>query len=405
MNHKFLMSTLAMCMLNTTAYAAGLDRSGQLITPFLQDGNYFEAAMYVVDPDVSGKVRPHKAPPNTDLSTGEIAKDDQFYSAALKLQLTPNFSFGLLYDQPYSASAEYPTMQNGAFSSVKGNTAAEVDSQNLSLILGYQPNKNWNLYAGPVYQTLEGDVSIQGTSSIASGYKVSISEDHALGWMAGVAYQIPEIALKAAVTYRSEITHKGHANEEFSLPFSNLVPLVGEGESSVTTPESVNLDFQTGVSPRTLLFANLRWVNWSDFYVRPYQFGKITSLVTTNMFGYPDGVNLTDYSKDQYSANVGLGHKLTDKWSGVVYGGWDSGAGNPTSTLGPVEGYWAAGLGLQYNPTPKYFIAGGFKYVWLGDATAHSATHSIPGFEEASKVADFKDNTAVGYMMKIGYKF
>jgi long-chain fatty acid transport protein len=153
------------------------------------------------------------------------------------------------------------------------------------------------------------------------------------------------------------------------------------------------------------LFANVRWVNWSDFYVRPYQFGKITSLVTTNMFGYPDGVNLTDYSKDQYSANVGFGHKLTDKWSGVVYGGWDSGAGNPTSTLGPVEGYWAAGLGLQYNPTPQYFIAGGFKYVWLGDATAHSATHSIPGFEEASKVADFKDNTAVGYMMKIGYKF
>ncbi len=38
-------------------------------------------------------------------------------------------------------------------------------------------------------------------------------EDDAYGWLAGVAYQIPEIALKAAVTYRSEIKHELDTSE------------------------------------------------------------------------------------------------------------------------------------------------------------------------------------------------
>ncbi|MDQ9386456.1 hypothetical protein, partial [Escherichia coli] len=36
-----------------------------------------------------------------------------------------------------------------------GNAKSEFDIQNLSFILGYQPTKNWNLYAGPVYQTFK----------------------------------------------------------------------------------------------------------------------------------------------------------------------------------------------------------------------------------------------------------
>ncbi len=38
-----------------------------------------------------------------------MANDYYFPAAALKLQLTDNFSFGLLYDQPFGADAEYNT--------------------------------------------------------------------------------------------------------------------------------------------------------------------------------------------------------------------------------------------------------------------------------------------------------
>ncbi len=92
----------------TGAFAAAMDRSGQSIAAFLQPGNYFEAGISVLDPDVSGKTSAmttlgaafHPA-------TGDMASDYYFPTAALKLQVTDQFSFGLIYDQPFGAEAEY----------------------------------------------------------------------------------------------------------------------------------------------------------------------------------------------------------------------------------------------------------------------------------------------------------
>lgn len=70
-------------------------------------------------------------------------------------------------------------------------------------------------------------------------------------------------------------------------------------KTSVTTPQSVNLDFQTGVMKHTVAFANVRWVNWEDFSIRPNYFGQAADargLV---------GANLVDYSDDQISATLG----------------------------------------------------------------------------------------------------
>ena len=71
------------------------------------------------------------------------------------------------------------------------------------------------------------------------------------------------------------------------------------------------------------------------------------------------------------------------------------------TTLGPTEGYWNLGLGAQFSPTPQTFIAGGVKYFWLGDAKAQSAAQ----FDTANYVAEFKDNHAIAYGLKMGYKF
>ena len=106
--------------------------------------------------------------------------------------------------------------------------------------------------------------------------------------------------------------------------------------------------------------------------------------------------NLIDYSDDQWSANIGVGHKFNDKWSASTSVGWDSGAGNPVTALGPTEGYWSLGLGAQYSPAANYFIQAGVKHLWLGDATAQTG---------GNPVGEFEDNNAWAYGMKIGYRF
>ncbi|MEX5287236.1 outer membrane protein transport protein [Acinetobacter towneri] len=498
----------------TGAFAAALDRSGQSIAAFLQPGNYFEAGISVLDPNVSGK---EAGTSDTRRSIGDMAGDYYFPSAALKLQPTKNFSFGILYDQPYGADAAYTgnnvfvsdatntilapealagirqttidtqvaaklpgalaqnlqagidstvsaqaaglvasgaaptqaiaesvirsntaamtTIENGVTAAITqnvqnavtqavdagltdvnrllgtGNTSVEVDTQNLSFIAGFQPTENWNIYGGAVYQTIKGNVALRGQAySLFNGYDASIPEDSAMGWLAGVSYQIPEIALKASLTYRSEIDHDVNVRE--TLPTLKALALLpngaaaagaiatSEGKTTITTPQSVNLDLQTGIMANTVAFANLRWVEWSKFSIRPHKFGLVSEAVGP-LVQRPNGFNLVEYEDDQISATVGVGRKLNDQWAGNVSVGWDSGAGNPVSTLGPTEGYWNVGLGVQYSPAPNYFIAGGVKYFMLGDAKAQTGAQA----GGSDYVAEFEDNDAWAYGLKIGYRF
>lgn len=402
----------------TGAFAAALDRSGQSISAFLQPGNYFEAGISVLDPTVEGKAKATSG----GGSLSDMGDDYYFPTAALKFQPTEKFSVGILYDHPFGADVTYSSSDplvaagTGLFHLNGESTEVEVTTQNLSLILGFQPIENINIYGGAVYQTVEGDVQLRGAaygSANALGkYNASMKEDSAMGWLAGFAYQIPEIALKASLTYRSEIDHETTTHEYgqsnilgVALPGSPaaLPTYDVQTNTKITTPQSVNLDFQTGIMADTVAFANLRWVNWKDFSIRPEQFGKVSEKLGAagQTPDNPNGFDLVAYTDDQISATVGVGRKLSEQWAGNVSVGYDTGAGNPVSTLGPTEGYWNVGLGIQFSPAPNYFIAGGVKYFMLGDAAAQPA--SMFGTNKA--IAEFEDNDAWAYGLKIGYRF
>ena len=393
----------------TATFAAGLDRSGQSISAFLQPGNYAEIGFTIIDPTIEGKDLP---PRGSNKSVSDMGEDYYFPAAAIKIQATDQISLGLLYDQPFGADSQYAPESN-AFATVNTNkgtlegTSVEVKTNSITALIGYQPNANWNVYAGPVYQTVKAKVSLRGTAykgpQVLGGYDIDLKENEAYGWLAGFAYSIPEIALKAAVTYRSEIKHELDTTETFRFGTDGALYIpaftgtaLGKTvtptyhKAEITTPQSVNIDLQSGVAKNTLAFANIRWVHWDQFAVKPAYLSQLTGALTGKQ------QNLVDYSDDQWSATVGLGHKFNAKWSGTAAVGWDSGAGNPVTTLGPVEGYWSVGLGGQYSPAENYFIQAGVKYFWLGDADAQTG---------GAVAGSFEDNTALGYGMKIGYRF
>lgn len=502
MKLRRLTTAILLTLPAVSSFAAALDRSGQSMAAFLQPGNYFEAGISVLDPTVKGK---ESGITESKRHIGDMADDYYFPSAALKLQIHDKISFGLLYDQPFGASASYSgeniftsnpgtdtiigqsqinaiaskninslvTAAGSAFTPAlvavtgvtggdpknpsqteilgalqqvakagnttvaqgltslsntqtalkaaqsylgTGNTEVNVDTQNLSFVFGYQPTENFNLYAGGVYQTVKGNLKLRGQAySLFNGYDADIKETGGGGWLAGAAFQIPDIALKLAATYRSEIDHDVYIKESLSLmSFPSLNPVLSTlgvsadqlaaiastGKTKITTPQSVNIDFQTGIMENTVAFLNARWVDWSSFSIQPYQFGKISNAIGP-LVNRPNGFNLVEYSDDQWTITVGVGRKFNEKWAGNVSAGWDSGAGNPVTTLGPTEGYWNVGLGLQYSPTPATFIAGGVKYFGLGDAKAQTGAQA----GDSSYVASFNNNYALAYGLKLGYKF
>jgi len=406
---------IGLCALfaSTANHAAALDQSGQSILAFLENGNYVEVSATAVDLDISGKIRnrPELVNDPQNLNSGNMGNSFQYYAAALKLQLTDRISFGLLYDQPFGADITYPMQSNNTFSDnefTQQGTSVNVDTESISMIFGVSPFSNFQLYGGAVYQSVKGDVALRGNSysEAFNGYDAKFKQDHAVGLLAGLSYQIPDITLKAAVTYRSKIDHDMQVTETmFGQPLEVTTP----SKTKISTPQSVSLDFQTGVYKDTLAYANVRWVNWKDFHIRPTQFGAVTEYLTglISEGTYTGGFDLDSYQKDQWMANVGIGHQFSEKWSASTEVSWDSGTGDPASTLNPTQGSWGLGVGVQFNPAPNYFIAGGIKYFWLGDVVAEDGTYYIPvaGIKPIAEQADFKDNSAIGYGLKIGYRF
>lgn len=456
-NYKHLAVAIASISAVSVASAAGLDRSGQDVTAFLQDGTYGEVVYTYIDADVSGK----------DISgnpTSDIAQAYDFGRFGVKAGINDTFSVGVLYDEPWGAAVEYQGNSNfvsqGADATVNAltggaapnaataqaglrqaqdgitqlrtaiaaaaggdttklqtrlnNTVAdarrlgsvlrvastaeeqkgqgtnvEIRTQNATLLLGAKlgENKNLQIYGGPQMQRLTGEVHLRGTAyGPMTGYDANIGADMGYGWVAGVAYHKPEIALKAALTYRSKIDHE--------RTIAETIPVTGYQNSQnfkATLPDSWNLDFQTGINPTTLLSAKVRYVPWSDFAIRPPQYGTVTATGNNN-----EPLPIVNYSKDQWSAELGLGRKVSDKLAVLGSVGYDSGAGNPISTLGPIKGYYSLGLGAKYNVTPEWSVSLGGKYFKFGDATAQ-----LPN---GTKVGEFDDNDGYAVGLKLAYQ-
>ena len=470
MRNHFHLKTLAVAIatlsIASVTNAAGLDRSGQDVTAFFQDGTYAEAVYTYIDADVSGYDSANTNPSQNDYvrgdKTGDIAESYDFFRYGVKADINDTFSIGVLYDEPFGAAAGYtqsnfvsqgdmdasvasitggaapslaaaqagidalepfdgslPEAQQATLDGLRGavavataeastageETNVEVRSQSLTGILGmkFGANKNFQIYGGPVAQRIQAETKLRGLAyGPASGYTSTSNPDMDYGYIAGIAYSKPEIALKAALTYRSEIEHNVDIAESYPLVAIRAVAAGATAEQAtalsnrasnyeITTPKSVNFDFQTGINPTTLATAKVRWVPWSDFVITPPLYNDTSKI----SYG-PDGLNLVEYTDDQWMVELGLAKRVAPALaiSGTV--GWDSGAGDPTTSLGPVEGYYSVGLGAKYNFTENWAVSAGGKYLWFGDAKGQLPSDKLVG--------DFQDNDGFIAGLKVSYQ-
>ena len=382
-NKKKYLSIAILSVFAGQTFAAGLERSPQQIDALFESGTYAEVSYTHISPDVQG----------TDFSgnhISDLAEDFRTVGYAVKTDLTPSLHLALIFDEPFGAKVKFEGDNNFIAKDIEGadaHTRVEVTSKNLTTLLGYNLNKNFMIYGGPALQELQADVHLRGeTYRTSSGYNNSF-DDIAVGWVAGMSYAKPELGILASLTYRSEIDHKTTIQE--------YIPGLGSFENSgtITTPESVNLNLQTGLNPTTALFAKVRWVPWGDFAYYPPQLKAVTAaLGAANGKGLP----LLTYHDDQTAVELGIGKRLSPKLAMSVSGLWDSGAGAPAPTLGPVEGYWGVGLAAKYNLNENVAFSLGGRYMWFGDVKGEVSDGRIVG--------DFKDNNGYIVGMKLSYK-
>ncbi len=365
------------------AGAVGLDRSNQDVTAIFEAGNVIELGYGRAYPDLTG----------TDLLGNDydnVGDDFTNASASLKMDLTPKFSFALIADQPFGADISYG---GSPATTMLGGTMANLDSHAGTAVGRYKINENFSVHAGIRRETLEGSITLSGQAyGPLNGYSVDLDENSETGYLVGVAYEIPEIALRASLTYNSSMTHDFDSTETLNgvpisaLPVTANGGLDGEGTTSVETPESWNLDFQTGVAPDTLVFVNLRYAEYSQTKVSPEFFALATG-----------GMSLTDI-EDNYSAQIGVGRRFSDAFAGQAAIGFEPEKDDLVSPLDPSNGKRWVSLGGAYTVNEVITVSGGVRYTLLGDAMPETGTPDQPR-------ATFDNNDAVAVGMSVAYRF
>ena len=355
----------------TVAMAGGIDRSGQSLSSVLfEKGNYMEFSLGYASPSVSGVSTIYSG--SAGKSSGDMAGSYLLPGFALKKQINKNLDVALIYDQPFGASVDYPA---GTGYYIQGATA-KLTTNELTALVKYRFDNNISIYGGPRWQTMREHVTIP----LVSNYIAQGSNQSAFGYSLGVAYEIPSIAARVALTYNSKIDYNIPTYEQVAGGLSTLT-----STTPVTTPQSINLDFQTGVNPTTLLFGSVRWVNWKQFNITPALYNAATL-----------GGSLVSYDSNTITYSLGLGHKFTDNWAGAVVFGYEPKSGGFASNLGPTDGRASIGLGVTYTEG-NMKITGGVSYIYIG-----SANTTLNGTNASG---NFSGNHAIAVGMKVGYTF
>ncbi|EBA10998.1 OmpP1/FadL family transporter [Roseobacter sp. CCS2] len=364
---KNVMTAGAALLLTTSmAQAVGLDRSGQPVGIIFEEGNYAEFSFGYVMPEVTGDAIELGALGQPSGSIGDVAEDYTQFGLGYKADLNEQWSFAIIVDEPYGADIDYPSDTPGLLQP----TAAELNAIALTGLARYKIDDTFSVHGGIRAQRIDADITLPSTATT-----VELEDSLAFGYAIGGAYERPDIALRVALTYFSEIEH------EFDATVSGVV----ESETKVTTPQAVNLDFQTGIAADTLLFGSVRWAEYSVVKVQPT----------------PLPVSITDI-EDGYTYTLGVGRRFSDVFSASVSATYDTeGEDDLVSPLAPKNGSYSIGLGGQYKVDDNITVSGGIRYVVIGDARPELDTPL--GIDTA--IAEMEDNTAIAIGFKVGYSF
>ena len=349
-------SSAAACVLVTTPAFAGGWETGRLGTGFLfEDGNYVELSYGSLNYSVNGTTQAGVTHP--------MAKDQT------RAALSGKFQLGDLHVGVTSFGSGAIQMDGQAAGAGSVVPSANVDLNTRAILGRYSISDNFSIIAGV------REAQLSPSTVTTSGTTYSLNSASKSGLIYGVAYELPEIALRLEVV----------RSEEMTIGLSGTT--LGFGpigtNSTLGIPAATTVNFQTGIAEDTLLIASAHMVEWKPSQVS----------VTVPAFA-PLNVG-SDFS-DTTAYSLGIGRRLAENTSGSVTYSWEEGAGSTsTSPFTMSNGSKTLSIGLSHN-IDALAISGGLNYTQVGDVRV---THS------SGATANYANNHVTGFGVKIGYRF
>lgn len=406
---KLGVCSVALLSFATSAFAGGFDRSAQDFDILFDEGHRLEAGVTWVNPSREYKnIRgsylagvTQGINPTTGLPYATSAKESEDY-------FVPKFSARLAINDDAACAAQFRE-PFGAKTNVGMNSAAiydsivqEIDTRDYGLNCSYRfalSKGYFRLLGGVSYQEIKGYQSkylLAGTPSFAPMPEGRVGflnvRDTGVSWRAGVAYEIPEIALRTSLVYQSDINYNLHGRLGNVAAFD--IPING----SATVPQSVELKMQSGIAPGWLAFGSAKWTNWS--VVQSIGFYNSDTLGPVP----PGGLKTTSldlYYRDGWTLTGGVGHQITETLSAAGSVTWDRGT---TQGLNSQTDTWLFSLGGAYTPVPNFEIKAGGALGWQTKGTKDNTfVNHVPN--PTGFAADFGNDLVTAVSLTAKLKF
>jgi long-chain fatty acid transport protein len=323
MTIKTLASTTAILAVGaSTAFAGGLDRSTFSSNILFEEGTYAEVVYGITSP----KVRSVASPVS-------IATSFNTVKLGFKMDVTKKIAVALTYNnQPVGADINYTTATGGAIP-----LAGAVNAQQLTLLGKYQFTDQISAFGGVKYQYINGSVDL----TAAAGTRLVMNGESEYGYIGGVAYEIPDIKLRVALSYESKIDYS------FGTRFAAGGGVIGQ--TTAATAEAWNLEFQSGVAANTLVFGSIRYAKWADA-----QINVLGTVITSN-------TNVTSYE-------LGVARRFNDAFVGFFAIGYEAPEDTPQGAFAPTDGQFDIKFGGQASLGKGVKLGASIKYSRHGDA-------------------------------------
>ncbi|GAA5069744.1 outer membrane protein transport protein [Roseibacterium beibuensis] len=351
-------------LLASTAIAqADIERTNQSLRILYEDtgelGSYVELSYGSIMPEAGANGYSN---PLTDYDLTSIGYLYRF---------NDQFSVAMIYDQPFGAGVDY-TPGVPFF-----DGQAVVESDAITVVGRYEINDRFSVHAGVRALGVEGDIYTNVAGPVF--HLLEGESDWGYGYVVGAAYEIPDIALRVALTYNSAIEVSFDADETpFNPATGTPVGPTAQANFDVEFPESINLEFQSGIAENTLIFGSIRHAFWDGF--------RLSTTVG-------DYVNFTS---DSTTYTLGVGRQFNENWAGSVsYLHRTDGTIPSDTALAPTTGLDSVTLGLRYT-RDAFTISG-------------SLTLGVPGDQVVQNGIvgdiDFDDNFVSAVGVRVGFRF
>jgi long-chain fatty acid transport protein len=285
-------------------------------------------------------------------------------NAYYKMDLTPDWHFGVAFNVPFGLGTEYSAGWLGQTVALK----SEITTVNVNPSLAYKVNDRLSLGGGVSIQKIDAELS-RFTGVAATGNVTLKADDTAFGFNLGMLYQATP-STRIGVAYRSAISYDLIGSAVFTGTSAALVS--GGATAKVKVPDSASFSVFSTMGSKVEVMADLTWTGWSSVQ----QLAVIrTNTVPGGAAGASIGTPDLFRWKDTWRVSVGANYRMSGQTKlrfGLALDPTPTNDIDRSARLPDQDRTWLA-FGVQYKPDTKSTFDVGYAHEFVKDASVNNA--------------------------------